>query len=1047
MAAIPAIAPLGVARAATLALLLPLASTSASHCLAWLLRVWLGAVLLAGTCAPAHAAPERWRGLSETVFRHYTAGEIEGANAVAQDASGFIWVATQAGLIRWDGYSWRRYAAEQGKPGALPDALVECLFVDARGVLWLGTNSGGLLRYDPEHDSFIPVGGGPDGLRSQHVAALAGDAAGGLWVGTGAGLDYVGPDGKVRHDTDSGAALGAVDSLLIERNGVQWAGTSRALLRRTSAASAWNTVPLPVPAGALLALRLHGDSIGRVWIGTAFHGVFVAAPGASAVREVLDSNGSGLQSDAVNSIAEVTPDEIWLATQTGGIMVVGDDGVAKRRIRRNMARPGSLTSDDIVYLFRERSGLMMVLTSLSLDVYDPQQRAVLSLPGPQEEAERAISVPSMLEMPDGRLWLGVADGGVDIYDPLLGRVARLSVDVRLGPGRLPPGRVLDMALGPDGAVYLGSKQGLYRSDPGGHGVERLDVAGRGANTTVTALKFVDGVLWLGGVDGLWQVQPGPGQRQTVRRHYATDMGDLRVTAIHSAQGAVWVGTQGGLLRVDLASGVLARVPTVAADPRRLPPGYVSSILTDRQGRLWVSTFGVGIELLEGRPDQPGGVAAYRWRRFSVRDGLPHNGVDKLLEDRQGRIWASTDNGLVYIDPNSFAMHVLQRPDEKGKLSFWTNAGRVTAAGELLFGGQSGLLVVRPDLLAAWDYRAPLVVSEVQIGNRAATALAAPASAASAALMLSASERSFWVEFAALDYSAPELNRYAYRLRGVDADWVSTEARYRRASYGNLAPGRYTLELRGSNREGAWSDPLELTVQVLPAWYQTWWLRSAAGLLTLLLMVGLVQGRTAYLRRRQQELQDQVDARTAELRAIQLQLEQLAYADPLTALPNRRMFNDDLRQLAALAQRNPGLGFTLLLVDLDHFKQVNDTLGHDAGDALLMEVARRLKLAVRESDRVARLGGDEFAVVLSNTSDRASVELVCERIVDSLAQPAQFKRDSMRVGASIGVVQCPQHGVAPDELYKAADLALYEAKRSGRHTWRWAVKSDLFQRGG
>lgn len=110
------------------------------------------------------------------------------------------------------------------------------------------------------------------------------------------------------------------------------------------------------------------------------------------------------------------------------------------------------------------------------------------------------------------------------------------------------------------------------------------------------------------------------------------------------------------------------------------------------------------------------------------------------------------------------------------------------------------------------------------------------------------------------------------------------------------------------------------------------------------------------------------------------------------------------------------------------------------------MARRLKLSVRESDRVARLGGDEFAVLLSHTSDRSSVELVCERIVDSLAQPAQFKHDSMRVGASIGVAQCPQQGAAPDDLYKAAHEALYDAKRGGRHTWRWAADSGRGERG-
>ena len=175
-------------------------------------------------------------------------------------------------------------------------------------------------------------------------------------------------------------------------------------------------------------------------------------------------------------------------------------------------------------------------------------------------------------------------------------------------------------------------------------------------------------------------------------------------------------------------------------------------------------------------------------------------------------------------------------------------------------------------------------------------------------------------------------------------------------------------------------------------------------------------------------------RTAELQASQRQLEVMAYADPLTGLPNRRQFSNELRHMGARAVREHN-GFTLLLIDLDHFKQINDTLGHDAGDALLQEVARRLALAVRESDRVARLGGDEFAVLLATNCEAGTVALVCERIIASLAEEIVFGSETMRIGASIGAAIF-QHGAAELEaLYKAADVALYAAKGAGRNGWR------------
>ena len=273
-----------------------------------------------------------------------------------------------------------------------------------------------------------------------------------------------------------------------------------------------------------------------------------------------------------------------------------------------------------------------------------------------------------------------------------------------------------------------------------------------------------------------------------------------------------------------------------------------------------------------------------------------------------------------------------------------------------------------------------------------------------------------------------------------------------ASYTNLPPGDYTLQLRGSNRNGVWSRSLEMPVRVLPLWYQTLWFRATVVLLVLGLVAALVQARTAYLRRRHRELQGLVNERTAELeqrsqqlRESQLQLERIAYVDPLTGLSNRRLFEADLRHGVAMVARNGGV-LTLLLIDLDGFKQINDQLGHDAGDALLVETALRLTHSVRETDRVARLGGDEFAIVLTGTGELLAVEIICHRILAALAAPVTYKGATLQLSASIGSVQCPSQGMTTEVLYKAADVALYEAKRSGRNTWRWYGQADVEDQG-
>ena len=1003
--------------------------------------------------AAAHAVPgtepARWTGLSDTLFTHHVgpAGAI--GTALAQDASGFLWMGTQVGLLRWDGYSFRSYMADPQTPGSLPDSYIAALHVDTRGRLWVGTSAGGLARFDAARDQFVVYPAGQAGLSAGGVSAIADDGEGGLWVGTGAGLDHVDAQGVVRPVPEgTPAKLGLPDgsglALLNDRSGALWLGTQKGLLRRDPGTSAFVAVPLDVGGGQSAGVTaLHQDGAGHLWIGTRAHGAFVIEAGTSVARAVQESGRlPSLASDRVRSIAEVMPGEVWLGTDGAGIVAVDVRTWTTRRIRHDAGTPTSLADGDVAALLRDRSGLVWAAAGAGVSRHDPQQQGVVSLLGGSGRPNGISNadVPFVLALPDGRVWLSVAKDGIDIMDPVLGRVGQLRPDAARPLSALPKARVLAMVAGPGGQVYIATRLGLYLSDAGGRRVQRVHVPQRDPTATAWSLCLDGHTLWVGGLDGLWKLDVSEPLHPVVLQHEtASRLGDTRVVAILRGGGtSLWVGTRLGLVHVDTASGAVEPVPNDAADPARMPTGYVSSMLLDARGRLWLSSFGNGVLRLEGR-DSDGRL---RFRRLGLCEGLPHVGVNKLLEDARGDIWASTDDGLAVIDAQSLAVRVLQRPQGVGLLAYWTNAGAVTPAGELLFGGQGGLAVVRPGRLARWDYRPPVVVTDARVGDLPVPLGSLNAAPGQARLELKPQVRGLWVEFAALDYSAPERNRYAHRLLGFDADWIATEPTRRLASYTNLPPGDYTLQLRGSNRDGVWSDaPLALPIRVLPAWYQTLWFRGLCGLFALLLVVALVQARTFYLRRRQHELEGQVVARTAELQRrseelheSQRQLEKLAYADPLTGLPNRRLFNEELRRQVAQATRD-GRPFTLLLIDLDGFKKVNDTLGHDAGDALLVETAARLMVAVRANDRIARMGGDEFAV-LTLGSEHEAVDPICRRIVAALGEPLSFNGSTLQVSASIGVALYPTHGTSPDVLYKAADVALYEAKRGGRDTWRW-----------
>ncbi len=1032
----------------------------------------------------AAAGVTRWSNLADTQFRRLTSTEMRFAGAMTQDGDGFLWLATQDGLVRWDGYRSRIYHADPQDKASLPGNWVTCLHTDQRGHLWVGTAVGGLARYDPERDAFEIVGGGPGGLRSPNVTVIAADGSTGLWIGTGDGLDHIDLETRVVSHVSVGPDHDdAVMAVLTDGFGSLWVGTERGLMLKGAGGEQFSRVSLGAAAGgaAPAVVALSRDSGGNLWIGTRQQGAYVIVSGQMVARPVHETGGeSPLDGELVNSIVEVKPGEVWLGTGGGGIVIVDTTaGWVTRRLRNHLGVATSLQDDYVFTMYRDRSGLIWVATTMAMNVHDPRQTGISTLFGVAggDRPITAVQVSFVLPQADGRVWVSAGDAGdIDILDPIAGRVGRLRADPSQPASRL-PGRVLTMVTAPDGDVYIGTRKGLYRADPSGKRVERVEIAQRAVDLTVWSLYLDGEVLWLGGTDGLWALNLAvPGAPPVLRHEAAERLGNQRVSALLRGAGdTLWVGTAVGMYRLDIASDELQRLPTNAGDPTALLPGYVSSLLLDARGRLWVASIGSGIQVLVGR--DPDGRS--RFRRLGMREGLPHNGIDKLLPDAQGRIWASTDNGLAVIDPATFAVRVLGAPQGVPILEYWANSGARTAAGEVLFGGEGGLTVVRPQSTAGLHYPAPVVITELHAGGKLV-----PASGFNGAtaprLDIGAADRSLMVEFAALDFAAPEDNHYSYRLEGFDKEWVASQATRRLATYTNLPPGKYTLQLRGSDHEAPWTTATrELHIRVLPAWYQTAWFRSAAAVLAVLGLLGLLQLRTTYLRARQRELQDLVTQRTVELkqrgveleqrraeleqrsaeleqssaaleqrsvelRESQQQLERIAYLDPLTGIANRRLFDTELAHLTALAMRGSG-NFTLLLIDLDRFKHINDSLGHDAGDALLIEITRRLDMVLRQSDRKFRLGGDEFAVLLAETGEAAGAEAACQRIVEALARPFALGDHTLSPGASIGAARWSTAAAGPDALYKCADLALYEAKRAGRNTWRWhlpAARAEL-----
>lgn len=1000
-------------------------------------------VLLVGVIATAaRATPgDAWARGSDAAFSRAFPSE-PGTLDIAQDADGFLWIATQSGLQRWDGYRVRTYTGDLSVRGALPDSYLLALLVDSHGSLWVGTNSAGLVRYDPVHDRFDPALAPGQTLSRNSVHALAEDGQGGLWVGTRGGLDHLDiASGRVQPSSGSALARslpdGGVRALLRCPDGTLWVGTEHGLYRRDPGSPRFVAIALPTNEGDTpIVRRLARDDSGRIWIGTHVHGVFVAESRASAARRLNALLGAmgGTGTETVTGLDATDDGEVWIGFSGEGILRVDTRRWKARHERHEEHGGGSLPDDDVGALRLDARGLVWVATDTAVSFHATRSHGVATwFSGGPAQAISHPNVASVLARPDGRVWLGLGDGGIDIIDPEQGRVAQLRPNSSTPRTALPKGRVLDMVEAPDGSVYVGTQRGLYWADAHGTRLRRVEIEGRPATASAWTMAWQGRRLWLGGVDGLWGLEPAAnGELRVAAREDGGRLGDQRLTALlPMPDGGLWIGTWAGLARLDPATMAVSRAPKEVPGHVGVPAGYVSSLVRDGAGRLWVGVFGSGVRVLEW----PAPLREPLVRRITTKEGLPHNGVNALVLDGRGAAWVSTDDGIARIASASLAVQAYGAAQGVGIRTYWTGAGTLAPDGHLLFGGSGGLTIIDPVQAVAPDYPVALAVTEVRLGDAPALHSYRPGAGAPA-LVVESDQRSLLVEFAALDFAAPQTRRYQYRLVGVDPKWIDADPGRRIAAYTNIPPGDHQLELRTAAAGGAWSEVVHLPLQVAPHWHEIWWVRGVLALGTTGLLACAVQGRLALLRRRQLMLEGLVEERTQQLRKSQRQLEQLAYYDGLCGLANRRLFNDELRgHFAHLSRR--GTAFALLLIDLDYFKQINDTMGHDAGDAVLVAVSRRLVEAVRETDRVARLGGDEFAILLPDLVDTAGITEVCARIRDSVSRPIDHAQATLHVDASIGVARAPHDAVTPDTLYKAADLALYEAKAAGRGRWRLA----------
>ncbi len=762
-------------------------------------------------------------------------------NCILQDQTGYLWFGTQGGLSRYDGYTFVNFHHRRGDPASLVNDTVNALFEDSRGNLWIGTVSG-LDRYDAAGAGFVHY---PEVYES--VRAFAEDAAGNLWIGTaGSGLFRYEPSGgtftQYLHDPSDPASLpdDHVSALLFDAEGTLWIGTEYGgLAALDPRAGRFVSYPDPPPGAPaperITALALAPD--GALWVGMGnYH-----QPERGGLarfdrqRRAFTHFYEPLGGHTVTALLW-DGEMLWVGARDG--LYRYDPAYARlETYRHDPLDPASLSHDAVSALFQDRSRNLWIATEGGGVNQYPRTRL-------RFEHYATSSVGAVLKDSQGFLWAGLHDGGLQRFDRRTGQVTHFRHNPD-DPTSLSHDHVTALYEDSRRDLWIGTQSGLDRFDRRAERFEHFTWEGGGAVKSI--LEDRQGYLWIGTEEPGALLRFDPRTRAFVRYAYDGENGFPNTYGVRalleSDDGALWLGTYNGLVRFDPSRVAFTQYRADASNPDSLSHDFVWSLYQDGQGRLWIGTHS-GLNRLDWPCGAPAACEPV-FSAYGVAEGLPDESIVAMLGDEQDRLWLATmAGGLAVFDPQSGAVRAYTESDGLQSSAFIIGAAWRAPDGEMFFGGLRGFNAFYPDRLGGNPLPPPVVLTVFRVFDQPRAFEADLQNMTE--IHLAPGENFFAFEFAALDFTDPARNQYAYRLEGFDPDWVYCGTR-RYAGYTNLPPGRYVFRVRASNNDGVWNETgASVTVVIEPAFWQTWWFRLLVALFVLGLISFYVGSRMRYV---------------------------------------------------------------------------------------------------------------------------------------------------------------------------------------------------------
>ncbi|HVE58173.1 MAG TPA: two-component regulator propeller domain-containing protein, partial [Pyrinomonadaceae bacterium] len=797
-----------------------------------------------------------------------------------QDKTGFLWFGTKDGLNRFDGYQFKVYRQVPNDQTSLSDSSITTLFEDHLGRMWVGTENG-LNLFDRAKESFyhlLPDPDNPNSISHQQIRSVAEDQQGAIWIGTSGGLNklewrladqFEKPLESVRfthfkHDPDNPDSFDEdnVTQVLADESGVIWAKTGSSKVYQLTADAAHNSYlvkqfRLDGQKNADLFLEFCPGRNGKIWLAD-HKGIFEWNTATrQAVFHPFDSVLTGAKISIVTQMIEDRDGNIWFASYWG---------LARLNPRSEKfdffpsSHPGIEINPLLEYginsiLEDRRGSFWFGSNGKGLSRYDRQAERFAHSNEQNSKIPlwHGTSVRTLVEIDDDTVIVSSAAGYLLRVNRTTGETASFKIPVNgvlqdAGADALMQDRTGALWLGGGGWLLKIAQQGGEIRKSVTYTLEPDTVGFPYGNSVYKVFEDRAGDIWAVTNAKIFRLNRETDSFTGFRydtRSYSQMPYDNYVDVYEDRQGIFWIGTTDGLVRFDRKNETFKRFRNDPQDPDSLSHNVVRTIAPDpfEPNILWLGTKGGGLNRFD--------TAAETFSVLTENDGLPNNVVYGILSDEEGNLWMSTNNGISRFNLRTRTFRNFDKKDGLQDNEFNSCAFFKSRNGELFFGGINGFNAFHPADVKDNPNPPPVVLTGFQILNQPVS-FKTPDSPLKQAITetkeitLSYEQRFFSFDFAALDFTEPSKNQYAYQLEGFDKDLVQIGTR-RTAFYTNVPPGSYVFRVIAANNDGVWNNQgARIRITVLPPFWQTWWFLTLVSILIIGLIFLLYYRRLAQL---------------------------------------------------------------------------------------------------------------------------------------------------------------------------------------------------------